>query len=95
MGKYSFLVIDIPFIRSLLSVIGCRNLPKMDMIGKSDPYVTLELLPYSFYRKAQNRVRTVTQKRTLNPEYDETFDWFVSNHRQIKMISYFLHCLIN
>lgn len=48
----------------------------MDMIGSSDPYVVLELLPFSLYHKPQKEYRTVMQKRTLNPEFNETFNWW-------------------
>ncbi len=47
----------------------------MDVIGSSDPYVILELLPYSLYNKALKEHRTTVQKRTLDPEYNESFQW--------------------
>ncbi len=48
----------------------------MDLIGTSDPYVVLELLPVSFYHKSgKENKRTPTQKRTLDPEYNEEFKW--------------------
>ncbi len=56
-------------------VLGCRNLPKMDVIGSSDPYVILELLPFSIYHKTQKEYKTSIKKRTLDPEYNELFKW--------------------
>jgi Ca2+-dependent lipid-binding protein len=56
-------------------VLGCQNLPKMDVIGSSDPYVILELLPSSFYQKTPKEYKTSIQKRTLEPEYNELFQW--------------------
>jgi Ca2+-dependent lipid-binding protein len=47
----------------------------MDVIGTSDPYVILELLPFSLYHKPPKAYRTATQKRTLNPEFNEVFHW--------------------
>ncbi|CAF3534518.1 unnamed protein product [Adineta steineri] len=56
-------------------ILSCRNLPRMDLIGTSDPYVILELLPYSLYHKPQKEYKTSTQKRTLEPEFNELFQW--------------------
>jgi Ca2+-dependent lipid-binding protein len=61
--------------RSVYVVLCCRDLPRMDLIGTSDPYVILELLPVSLYHKQPKEFKTVIQKRTLNPEYNETFQW--------------------
>ena len=57
------------------SVVSCRNLPRMDVIGSSDPYVIIELLPHSLYNKPVKEYRTSVQKRTLDPEYNELFQW--------------------
>ncbi len=56
-------------------VVSCRNLPKMDTIGLSDPYVVLELLPTSYYNKPVRVYTTKVKKNTLNPEYNEFFKW--------------------
>ena len=56
-------------------VLRGRNLPKMDVLGTCDPYVILELLPYSFYCKNQKEKRTAVQQGTLDPEYNELFQW--------------------
>ncbi|UJR27967.1 hypothetical protein I4U23_009225 [Adineta vaga] len=56
-------------------ILCCRNLPKMDYIGASDPYVILELLPSSFYQKTPKEYKTSIRKRTVNPEYNELFQW--------------------
>jgi Ca2+-dependent lipid-binding protein len=47
----------------------------MDVIGSSDPYVILELLPFSIYHKTQKEYKTSIKKRTLDPEYNELFKW--------------------
>jgi Ca2+-dependent lipid-binding protein len=48
----------------------------MDLIGSSDPYVVLELLPFSLYHKPEKECKKTTiQKRTLNPEFNELFLW--------------------
>ena len=62
-------------LTSSSAVIACHNLPRMDLIGASDPYVVLELLPASLYHKPLREYRTVTQKRTLNPDFNELFHW--------------------
>ncbi|CAF0826106.1 unnamed protein product [Adineta ricciae] len=56
-------------------ILSCRDLPKMDLIGTSDPYVILELLPPSFYQKTPKEYKTSIQKRTLDPEFNELFQW--------------------
>jgi Ca2+-dependent lipid-binding protein len=56
-------------------VLGCRDLPKMDLIGTSDPYVVLELLPFSVYHKPEKEYQTAVQKRTLDPVYNTLFEW--------------------
>jgi Ca2+-dependent lipid-binding protein len=55
-------------------VLCCRDLPKMDRFGKSDPYVILELLPFSFYSKPPKEYKTSIQKQTLDPKYNELFE---------------------
>ncbi|CAF4971655.1 unnamed protein product [Rotaria sp. Silwood1] len=55
-----------------LITIYVHNLPKMDVFGASDPYVVLELLPSTLYPKED---RTNTIKQTLNPEYNQLFQW--------------------
>lgn len=56
----------------------------MDVIGTSDPYVILELLPASFYHKQQKEERTNTQKRTLHPEFNEQFQWYTHLLRRLE-----------
>jgi hypothetical protein len=72
--KYLFYYTGYVFSFSRI-VLGCQNLPKMDVIGSSDPYVILELLPFTIYHKPQKEYKTVTQNRTVNPQYNEVFQW--------------------
>ncbi|CAF1034626.1 unnamed protein product, partial [Rotaria sordida] len=56
-------------------ILSCRDLPKMDVFGASDPYVILELLPSTLYPKRPKEYKTNTIKRTLDPEFNELFQW--------------------
>ncbi|XP_073106873.1 synaptotagmin-5-like isoform X2 [Elaeis guineensis] len=56
-----------------VSVISAANLPAMDITGKSDPYVVLKLM------KTEMRNRTRVVKESLNPIWDETFDFLVED----------------
>ncbi|XP_078376188.1 extended synaptotagmin-2-like isoform X2 [Oculina patagonica] len=51
-----------------------RNLLACDSDGLSDPYVRAYLLPD---KSRSGRRRTDVKKNTLEPTWDETFDWFV------------------
>lgn len=61
----------------------------MDTFGTSDPYVILELLPSSIYHKQFKECRTTVQKRTLDPEYNEQFQWLIEF--EIDLLSFFFH----
>jgi len=51
--------------------------------GQSDPYVSIRLVPTSKFTDTPKH-RTRTQRRTLFPLFDETFDFFVSGaHRRL------------
>uniref|UniRef100_A0A8C4IJW6 Extended synaptotagmin-2 n=1 Tax=Dicentrarchus labrax TaxID=13489 RepID=A0A8C4IJW6_DICLA len=58
----------------IVVVHGCRNLIAFTDHG-SDPYVRLYLLPD---KRRSGRRKTHTFKRTLNPVYDQTFEFTVS-----------------
>ncbi|XP_032387812.1 extended synaptotagmin-2 isoform X2 [Etheostoma spectabile] len=58
----------------IVVVHGCRNLIAFTDHG-SDPYVRLYLLPD---KRRSGRRKTHTVKKTLNPVYDQTFDFSVS-----------------
>ncbi|XP_039671239.1 extended synaptotagmin-2-like [Perca fluviatilis] len=58
----------------IVVVHGCRNLIAFTDHG-SDPYVRLYLLPD---KRRSGRRKTHTIKKTLNPVYDQTFDFSVS-----------------
>ncbi|CAF4077538.1 unnamed protein product, partial [Rotaria sordida] len=56
-------------------ILSCRDLPKMDVFGASDPYVILELLPSTLYPQRPKEDKTNTIKRTLDPEFNQSFLW--------------------
>ncbi|XP_061110010.1 extended synaptotagmin-2-A-like isoform X2 [Conger conger] len=58
----------------IVVVHGCRNLISFTDSG-SDPYVRLYLLPD---KRRSGRRKTHTLKKTLNPVYDQTFEFSVS-----------------
>ncbi|XP_036374583.1 extended synaptotagmin-2-like isoform X2 [Megalops cyprinoides] len=58
----------------IVVVHGCRNLIAFTDSG-SDPYVRLYLLPD---KRRSGRRKTSTMKKTLNPVYDQTFEFSVS-----------------
>ncbi|XP_028832821.1 extended synaptotagmin-2-A isoform X3 [Denticeps clupeoides] len=58
----------------IVVVHSCRNLIQFTDSG-SDPYVRLYLLPD---KRRSGRRKTGTQKKTLNPVYDQTFEFSVS-----------------
>ncbi|KAG1327896.1 Synaptotagmin-5 [Cocos nucifera] len=56
-----------------VSVISAANLPAMDITGKSDPYVVVKMM------KTEMRNRTRVVKESLNPIWEETFDFLVED----------------
>jgi Ca2+-dependent lipid-binding protein len=51
-----------------VSVIKAEELPALDMGGTSDPYVKVYLLP-----DKKKKFETKVHRKTLNPEFNETF----------------------
>ncbi|XP_058879291.1 extended synaptotagmin-2-like isoform X3 [Acipenser ruthenus] len=60
--------------RLIVVVHACRNLIAFSEAG-SDPYIRMYLLPD---KRRSGRRKTAVVKKTLNPVYDETFDFNVS-----------------
>ncbi|NXJ27005.1 SYT3 protein, partial [Dicrurus megarhynchus] len=56
----------------LVRVLRARDLPAKDPNGFSDPYVKIYLLP-----DRKKKFQTKVLRRTLNPEWDETFSFGV------------------
>uniref|UniRef100_A0A8C5PVD7 Extended synaptotagmin-3 n=1 Tax=Leptobrachium leishanense TaxID=445787 RepID=A0A8C5PVD7_9ANUR len=55
----------------IVEVISCRNLIQCTSSG-ADPYVRIYLLPD---RRWNNRKKTTVKRKTLNPEYNERFEF--------------------
>ena len=53
---------------------GANNLLAADKNGKSDPYVTLHLLERGSGKEIEKK-KSKTVKKTLNPAWDEWFDF--------------------
>ncbi|CAK9190310.1 unnamed protein product [Sphagnum troendelagicum] len=56
-----------------VTVLRAKNLLKMDVLGKADPYVKLQLVNTLMSKKTQ------TKMNTLNPEWNETFKLLVQD----------------
>lgn len=56
-----------------VTVIKAEELPALDMGGTSDPYVKCFLLP-----DKKKKFETKVHRKTLNPEFNETFVFKVS-----------------
>ncbi|KAL0822546.1 hypothetical protein ABMA28_004591 [Loxostege sticticalis] len=60
-----------------VEVLSARDVIPLDPNGLSDPFVVLELLPKRLFPKAHEQTTNV-QKKTLNPVWDECFEFAVS-----------------
>ncbi|XP_049874475.1 BAI1-associated protein 3 [Pectinophora gossypiella] len=60
-----------------VEVLSARDVIPLDPNGLSDPFVVLELLPKRLFPKAHEQ-QTNVQKKTLNPVWDECFEFAVS-----------------
>ncbi|XP_048487474.1 BAI1-associated protein 3 [Plutella xylostella] len=60
-----------------VEVLSARDVIPLDPNGLSDPFVVLELLPKRLFPKAHDQSTNV-QKKTLNPIWDECFEFGVS-----------------
>lgn len=60
-----------------VTVIKAEELPALDMGGTSDPYVKVFLLP-----DKKKKFETKVHRKTLNPEFNETFVFKVTIERQ-------------
>ncbi|PNY01291.1 plant synaptotagmin, partial [Trifolium pratense] len=62
-------------IRGVLSVtvISAEDLPAVDFMGKSDPFVVLSL------KKAETKNKTRVVNNSLNPVWNQTFDFVVED----------------
>ncbi|CAK9298559.1 unnamed protein product [Gordionus sp. m RMFG-2023] len=61
-----------------IDVIRCKNLKATDMIGSSDPYITLWLLENG---KKMVKCKTQTKFNTLNPVFQESFTFSVPTEK--------------
>ncbi|WOL19075.1 hypothetical protein Cni_G27872 [Canna indica] len=62
-------------IRGVLSVtvISAEDLPAMDVMGKSDPYVVIRM------KKSETKNKTRVVNESLNPTWNQTFDIVVED----------------
>lgn len=65
----------------LVTVVRCSGLAAMDSNGYSDPYVKCYLRPDPLKKTKR---RTAIKKKTLNPEYNETFRYEVKHSELAK-----------
>ncbi|XP_052822517.1 synaptotagmin-10 isoform X2 [Octopus bimaculoides] len=70
-----------------VTIINATNLPAKDFSGTSDPYVKVYLLP-----DRKTKFQTKVHRKTLNPEFNETFMFNVScqelNSRSVQFSLY-------
>ncbi len=52
----------------IVGVLQCKNLPAMDMSGKSDPYIKCFILP-----DKKKKFETKVHRKSLDPIFNETF----------------------
>jgi BAI1-associated protein 3 len=60
----------------VIDVIGAKQIIPLDSNGLSDPFVVIELVPRLRY-PTQNTIKTKVVSKTLNPIFDETFEFHI------------------
>lgn len=63
-----------------VTVIQAEDLPALDMGGTSDPYVKVYLLP-----DKKKKFETKVHRKTLNPVFNETFQFKVHDLRWLNI----------
>ncbi|XP_061715227.1 BAI1-associated protein 3 [Cydia pomonella] len=78
-SPYGSILVRVYFNHDSLSVevLSARDVIPLDPNGLSDPFVVLELVPKRLFPKAHEQTTNV-QKKTLNPIWDECFEFAVS-----------------
>lgn len=89
LGNMSFSIsYDLQKMTLLVTVINVKDLPTRDpSLGGCDPYIKLQLLP-----EKRHKVKTRVLRKTLNPQYDETFTFYGINPTQLANIT--LHFVV-
>ncbi|KAJ0090644.1 hypothetical protein Patl1_12498 [Pistacia atlantica] len=69
-------------VRGVLSIVvlSAENLPKLDLIGKADPFVVITL------KKSGAKAKTRVAHDTLNPVWNQTFDFVVEDGQHEMLI---------
>lgn len=62
----------------VIDVLGAKQVIPLDTNGLSDPFVIIELVPRMYYPQ-QPIAKTRVVSRSLNPVFDETFEFHISN----------------
>lgn len=89
LGNMSFSIgYDLQKMALLVTVINVKDLPTRDPnLGGCDPYIKLQLLP-----EKRHKCKTRVLRKTLNPQYDETFTFYGINPNQLPDIT--LHFVV-
>lgn len=74
-----------------VTVINAKGLPKMDARGLSDPYVVVLLENKDGRVVAKKRTRTI--KQSLQPTWNDEFEFHVKNEEQIFHFRFVPACL--
>lgn len=67
--------------RLTVRIVRCAELAAMDTNGYSDPYVKVYLKPD---KDKKSKFKTTVKKRTLNPEYNEEFNYDIKHNELAK-----------
>lgn len=89
LGNMAFsIAYDLQKMALLVTVVNVKDLPTRDpSLGGCDPYIKLQLLP-----EKRHKCKTRVLRKTLNPQYDETFTFYGINPNQIPDIT--LHFVV-